>query len=285
MMKKQEIYVTLNDNKKYRINYTDWGDGDKLLICVHGLTRNSRDFDYLAKTLSENHDYRVICLDMPGRGESEYLPDYNMYNYDNYKLVIIALIKMLNLETPINYLGTSMGGLLAISLAQDITFNKLIFNDIGFFVPKESLIRIARYISIFPKFQNLNQAKEHLKIKLKYFGIKSEENWDYITLHSTHLNNNEELILNYDLAITNTLSLRKDDEIQDVDLSQLWLSLIFNKLLILRGKTSDVLLPQTAQEMIKSKKNVELIEFDNVGHTPALMEKDQLDKLINWLVD
>lgn len=283
-MQQQETDVTLSDGNKYRINYTDWGSGDKVLLCVHGLTRNSRDFDYLAKILSQDHGYRVICPDMPGRGKSEYLPHPALYNYVNYNSAILQLIKNLDLKLPIDYLGTSMGGLIAIQIARDNLFNKLILNDVGFFVPRSALIRIARYINIFPKFKNLDEAKTHIKIKMADFGIKSEENWDYLALHSTRVNAAGELTLDYDIHITDGLSSLPDDKIQDLDLAMLWPEVKCNKLLILRGENSDVLPLEIAKKMVNTKANSTLIEFAGTGHAPALMEKEQLNQVVKWLI-
>lgn len=281
-----EIYIMLNDQNKYRLNYTEWGSktAKNTLLCVHGLTRNGRDFDYLAKELSEHHDYHVICPDMPGRGKSEFLSDYKLYNQENYCLAILALLKHLDLKK-VDYLGTSMGGLLAmhLNLIKPNLFNKLILNDIGIFLPKEALSLIAKYIKIYPSFRDYNHAKEYLKIKLVNFGIKSEDDWDYITMHSTYLNERDELVLNYDPNIANN-SILPEDEIQDIDYSNFWPSLNPNKLLLLRGKNSDIFLYKTAVEMLESKNNSTLIEFKDTGHAPALMDNQQLSQVINWII-
>ncbi len=178
-----------------------------------------------------------------------------------------------------------MGGLIAIGIAKDNLFNKLILNDIGVFIPRAALIRIARYINIFPKFQNSEQAKAHLKIKMADFRIKTEENWDYTTLHSTRLNALGELILDYDIHIADSLSSLPDDKIQDLDLSKIWPAVKCNQLLILRGENSDVLPIEIAKEMLKTKANSTLIEFAGTGHAPALMEKEQLDQVVSWLLN
>ena len=287
MIKNKETGIILSDGNAYRLNYTEWGkeDASHILLCVHGLTRNGRDFDYLAMELANKHNYRVICPDIFGRGKSEYLPDPKLYNYENYKIAILALLKTLGLEK-IDYLGSSMGGLIAMHMAQDNAnlFNKLILNDIGTYLPKTALIRIARYINIFPKFRDLAHAKEHLKVKLANFGVKLEKNWDYLTLHSTRLNNDGELVLDYDLHVSDSLSSLKNEEILDVDYSAFWPAVKSNKLLMLRGANSDLFREETAQFMLKSRDNATLIEFADTGHAPALMEKDQLDAVINWLL-
>jgi pimeloyl-ACP methyl ester carboxylesterase len=284
-MLSKEILVTLNDNKAYRLHYTDWGDSDRVLVCVHGLTRNCRDFDYLAKELSENHGFRVISIDMPGRGKSQYLPDSKMYNYANYYLATLSLLSQLKL-TSIDYLGSSMGGILAMYIAQDYPnlFNKLILNDVGTFLPKESLARISRYVRVYPSFTDLEHAKAHIKVKLAYFGIKTEENWNYITKHSTHINNNGVLVLDYDFGVTDGMLAFEEKSAQDMDLSNLWAKVNAKEILLLRGEKSDVFSSKTALSMMKDKANSQLIEFKNTGHAPALMEEEQLSQVIKWLV-
>ena len=284
-MEHKEIQVTLSDSKNYRLHFIDWGKpSDNTLVCVHGLTRNCRDFDYLAKELSENHNYRVIAIDMPGRGRSEYLPDAKLYNYENYRIATLGLLKQLELKN-IDYIGSSMGGILSMYMAnnQPYLFNKLILNDVGTFLPKNPLARIARYTSVFPTFVDFDQAKVHIKTKLAHFGIKSEDNWDYITKHSVHLNNENRLELDYDLKVTESLKIFNSEDAYDVDFSKLWQKVKYKKLLILRGKKSDLFTHENALEMINSKDNASLIEFEDTGHAPALMEKEQLDKVVNWL--
>ena len=287
IMKDNEVYVKLDDGNSYRLHYVDWGQlSDKTLVCVHGLTRNCRDFDYLAKKLVANHGYRVISIDMFGRGKSDYLPDAKMYNYANYYLATLHLLDQLKLES-IDYIGSSMGGILAMQLAQNrpSLFNKLILNDVGTFLSKASLARIAKDVRVYPSFLNLERAKEHLKIKLANFGIRSEENWNYITQHSLHKNDINEYILNYDLKATDSMLAFFDQNATDLDLSELWKTVNYKKLLILRGKNSDILTHQNALAMTKQKENATLIEFENTAHAPALIENDQLAPVIDWLVN
>ncbi len=285
MMQHKEISVALDDKKLYRLHYTDWGNSDRVLVCVHGLSRNCRDFDYIAKELSEHHGFRVIAIDMPGRGRSEYLPDHKMYTYENYRLATLALLDSLGLVS-VDYLGTSMGGILALYLAQGNPnlFNKLILNDIGTFIPKESLARIAKYVRIYPSFNDFEQAKAHLKTKLANFGIKGEENWDYITRHSVHMNDEGVLVLDYDLGVTESLLVFKGETAEDIDFSPLWPGVHCKSLLLLRGERSDVFPHGNALKLLNSKENAQLIEFADTGHAPALMEKEQLAQVVNWLV-
>jgi pimeloyl-ACP methyl ester carboxylesterase len=286
-MHSQQASVILDDNNAYKVHCTDWGDSNakKVLVCVHGLTRNCRDFDYIAKELSSSHGYRVLSIDMPGRGRSQYLPDSQMYIYKNYCLVVLALLNQLKL-TSVDYLGTSMGGILAIYLSQENPnlFRNLILNDVGTFLPKDSIARIGRYVRVYPSFTDVDHAKNYLKVKLAHFGIKNEQDWDYITNHSIHANDMGDLVLDYDIGITDGLFKFSTEVATDIDYSHLWPGVHCENLLLLRGSKSEVLLHDTALVMLSTKNNSSFIEFEGVGHAPALMEEDQIKSVVDWLI-
>jgi pimeloyl-ACP methyl ester carboxylesterase len=158
--------------------------------------------------------------------------------------------------------------------------SKLVLNDIGPFIPKESLQKIAKYVGIVPEFSNLEQAEKHLRMILSAFGIKKDEDWQYITKNSVMVKDDGKLTLAYDPAIASVFSAAKN--INDFDIWSVW-TLITSKVLILRGKNSVTFRSQTAEMMLKTKPQATLIEFDNVGHAPALMEEDQIKTICNWL--
>ena len=115
------------------------------------------------------------------------------------------------------------------------------------------------------------------------FGIRSEENWDYVTMHSTRENDSGALTLDYDIHLADDLSSLPDDKIQNIDLLKIWQEVKCNKLLILRGENSDILPLDIAKEMLKLNADSTLIEFANTGHAPALMEKEQLEEVVSWI--
>ena len=131
-----------------RVHYLDWGDPDcPVLFCAHGLTRNARDFDFLANELCEH--YRVIAIDYPGRGLSEWLEDKNDYVIPTYVEVSLALFDELNISK-VNWLGTSMGGLIGMIAAAFYPqrLNCLIINDVGPEIPQAAAKRITEYLSL-----------------------------------------------------------------------------------------------------------------------------------------
>jgi pimeloyl-ACP methyl ester carboxylesterase len=281
------VYPKNNDNSSIilprHIAYTEWGDPNnkKTIICVHGLTRNSRDFDFIAAELA-NH-YRVICPDIIGRGRSSFVTDKSLYNYETYVTDMIALIEYLEVDT-VDWIGTSMGGLIAMFLMQNHPqyINKLVLNDIGPFIPKESLQRIAKYIGISPKFNNMNAARDHLKIILSPFGIKQSHHWEHVTTHSYHQTDNG-IFLSYDPAIAMAAFRSDTSDIQDFDGWSFWDN-ITCKTLIIRGEKSDILTIDTFKKMQNSGIRADAIEFKEVGHVPALMEKEQIDEVLSWLL-
>jgi pimeloyl-ACP methyl ester carboxylesterase len=264
----------------FRVNYYEWGAAnDKVVICVHGLARNACDFDYLANELANN--YRVLTIDMPGRGKSDWLLDPSFYNYPTYQEIISILLGQLGIKH-LYWVGTSMGGIIGMMVSAVLpgVISKLVLNDIGPFIPKESLQKIAKYVGIVPEFSNLEQAEKHLRMILSAFGIKKDEDWQYITKNSVMVKDDGKLTLAYDPAIASVFSAAKN--INDFDIWSVW-TLITSKVLILRGKNSVTFRSQTAEMMLKTKPQATLIEFDNVGHAPALMEEDQIKTICNWL--
>lgn len=269
----------------HQIAYTEWGDSSnpKVLVCVHGLTRNSRDFDHLASALEQ--DYRVLCIDVAGRGKSEWLSNPTHYNYVTYVADILALLKHLEI-TQVDWVGTSMGGLIAMVLAAgypDI-IGKLVLNDIGPFIPALTLRRISRYVAVTPEFSDLEGVEKHLRTILAPFGIKQDAHWRHISEHSIIKKENGRLILAYDPAIASAFkSPANNHEIVDIDLWAFW-EKITAKVLVLRGALSDALLAETAAKMTITGPRAKVVEFDGIGHAPALMEDDQIKVVKEWLL-
>lgn len=272
-------FLTIKSPVKHKICYYEWGDTNNkdILLCVHGLSRNGQDFTYLANKLEKN--YRIIAIDVAGRGNSDYLNDPILYNYGTYLSDLTFLIKALKLNK-ISYLGTSMGGILGLMLAaaNPNLIKKLILNDIGYFIPKEGLIRIAESIKNEHVFESSNQAKIALKKKLKNFSKMSAEEFEFIYSISLMQDNNK-LRYNYDPHISDILTL---NNIIDVDLSSLWLSVPEIEILLIRGENSDILTKNIANIMAKNKL-VTLKIVQDCGHAPMLLNDIETKLIIDWL--
>jgi len=261
----------------YKVNYMDWGDpsSKKVAICVHGVSRNGRDFDYLAKFFV-SQGYRVICPDMPGRGKSQWFSlaaDYNMLSLTNILTTFINLHPCDELL----WVGTSMGGILGMIMGSraHTPINKMIINDIGPTISGESLKRILHYLKIMPTFKTRNLARNFLTQVLAPFGIKTAEDLDHMITHSFFINEQKEYQLAYDPNILLTF------QTEDADLWMFW-EQIQCPTLVIRGQESIILSAETATRMAE-KVNVQLVEFPNVGHAPALMNADQIKAISDWL--
>jgi pimeloyl-ACP methyl ester carboxylesterase len=274
----------MQEIKPRRLHYTEWGDpqNPKILICVHGLIRNGRDFDILARQLANT--YRVICPDIVGRGQSDWLTDGADYTYQTYVQDLLQLIMQLNI-TELDWLGTSMGGLIGIFLTPLVPgiVQRLILNDVGPFIEGEQLSRIARYVGLVPIFKNLAEAMAYMKKAYAPFGITEHEHWQHFTESSVRQLDNGTWTTAYDPAIgSTTFRSEKDGKISDFDGWPFW-EQVQCPTLIIRGGDSDILSPETYQRMLASRSNIEGIEFPGVGHAPALMDTAQIQAISDWL--
>jgi len=269
----------------HEMHYLEWGDknAEKTVICVHGFTRNAHDFDFIACDLVQA-GYRVICPEIVGRGKSDWLRIKKMYGYPLYVADILTLINKLGI-TSTDWIGTSMGGLIGMMVESSFPhiINKLVLNDVGAFLPKESLMRIGEHVGQNMTFPDKNKAEEYLKDYLTPFGVKEDSHFNHIMRHSFVIEEDGTYRLAYDPAISHPFRKNngKQKKMPDLNLWKLW-DIITPPTLLLRGEDSDVLTKETAERMAK-RDNVELVEFSEVGHAPMLMERKQIETIINWL--
>jgi pimeloyl-ACP methyl ester carboxylesterase len=283
MMKKQSITCS-SANQTYEMTYWEWGDSNnnKILLCLHGLTRNGRDFDQLATILQD--DYRLICPDIVGRGQSDWLTEEKDYNYQTYIVAILTLLNHLNIQK-VDCLGTSMGGIIGMSIAANFPaiIQRLILNDVGAMIPKEALQGIAKYILIgdrlLPDFAAVNQ---HIRRNFRGFGQLSDQQWEQLAKHSVIPLPDGKYRLNYDPKIGHVFQDKPLSDLEDIHLWDIWQKLTC-PLLLLHGNDSDLLLTETIEEMQKQQPNMEVIHLENVGHAPALMEEEQIKLIKQWL--
>lgn len=263
----------------HRFTYLEWGApaSASTVICVHGLTRNARDFDVLARKLAV--DRRVIAVNVVGRGTSDWLSDPVHYAYPQYLADMAVLLARLDVEV-VDWIGTSMGGLIGLMLAAQANspIRSLIANDVGPFIPKEALTRIADYVGLDNRFSSLEAVERHLRKVHAPFGALTDEQWAHLAKHGHRPLSDNNLGLAYDPRIAENVKKATSD----IDLWALW-NRITCPTLILRGRDSDLLLKATAEEMTRTGPMAELVEFDGIGHAPALMAGDQIDVISNWL--
>jgi pimeloyl-ACP methyl ester carboxylesterase len=276
------FYPSLSPAGPHQLHAAAWGNpAGRLTICVHGLTRNSRDFDFLAMRLAERGRY-VVCPDVVGRGRSDWLARPELYGYPQALADMAALFTRLGNPTSYDWVGTSMGGLMGLMLAAQPTtaIRKLVLNDIGPFIPKAALERLADYVGANPQFIGMAEAESYLRKVHAPFGITEDAQWRHLATHSVRPDAQGGLRLHYDPAIAAAFT----GPLQDVNLWPLW-DMIKVPTLLLRGADSDLLTAETAAEMTRRGPCARLIEFANCGHAPALMNAQQIDSILTFLDD
>jgi len=277
-------YLLLEEGRK--LAYQEWGDvhNPRVVVCVHGLSRNSGDFIPLAEELAKH--YRVIAPDMAGRGKSDWLEDKNLYHYGTYLADMQQLLTKLGI-TQCEWIGTSMGGIMGMMLAamQPSLITKMVLNDVGSIVSAEGLQRILGYVGKnTTHFPDKGAAMDYVKKVLAPFGIAGQAEWEFMLEATCELTPDKGYVLKYDPDINKAFleSASKGTAIADIDLSEYWKK-VQCPILLLRGKLSDILKEDTAIKMRDERNNVTLIEWEHMGHAPALINEAQIDTITNWL--
>jgi pimeloyl-ACP methyl ester carboxylesterase len=280
---KTDSILCLGSKGFHRMRFYDWGDTDnpRVLVCVHGLTRNGRDFDYLAESLASH--FRVICPDVVGRGQSDWLQAKTDYGYPQYMADMTALIARVTHDGDqrIDWLGTSMGGLLGIFLAATPRnpLRRLVVNDAGMLVPKAALERLARYVGKDPRFASLEALEAHLRCVAASFGRLDDAQWHHLTVHGARQHTDGTWGFRYDPAIGRAF----EGELADFDLSAYW-DAVTCPTLVLRGAESDILLRESADAMTQRGPKATLVEFPDVGHAPMLMSGHEVAVVRDFLL-
>ena len=298
---RQASFLSLGPEGFHRVAYTDWGDEDNphVVLCVHGLSRNSRDFDFLAEALSA--DYRVVCMDVVGRGDSAWLEDKSNYSFSTYLSDAAALIARV---TPpvrggllremrtrnVDWVGTSMGGLIGMLLAAkpNSPIGRLVLNDVGPFVPWNGLFRLKGHVGRPHGFGERRSAEEYIRETFAPFGKLTEAQWAHLIEHSIRQHDDKRWYFRFDPAI-GQWTAQGDPELplgpeflRGLDLWATW-NAVDCPVLALRGAQSDVLTRNTVEEMRRRKPATQVVEFEGVGHAPALMDRRQINAVRRFL--
>lgn len=305
-------FLSLSNGGFHRVAYLDWGKAacEHVVLCVHGLSRNSRDFDYLARALMP--DCRIVCMDVVGRGDSEWLADKSDYSFSTYlndAAMLIARItapvaqnffgtfrnrgKAVKGPASIDWIGTSMGGLIGMLLAakRGSPIRRLVLNDVGPFIPWGALYRLKGHVSGGGFFRNAAEVEAYLRHACAQFGPLEDEHWRHLAEHSAAPDGDGGYRLRYDPAIGDTLRVGQPDPefplgpnfLAGIDLWGVW-SEIRCPTLVLRGAESDVLSRDTVRTMQALRPGVEVLELPGVGHAPALMSYDQIAAVREFLL-
>ncbi len=268
----------LNPAGFHRMVYHEWGsaENDRVIICVHGLARNSRDFDELAAALAK--DYRVICPDIVGRGESDWLPQGQVYGLPQYMNDITTLLARINVAQ-VDWIGTSMGGIIGMCLAAlpQSPIKRLLLNDIGAFIPSAALQRISGYLGD-KQFASIDEVEAYMRSTYVAFRGLTDRQWQHLVQHGCKALEGGGYRLHYDPAIAAATAAAAD---QDVDLWPVW-SLVDIPQLLIWGEESDVLQAETVRKMQANDK-LDLYAVPGVPHVPSLMEPEQIRRVQDWL--
>lgn len=278
----QKVVKGLSFHGFHRINYLEWGEDNAMnntMVCVHGVTRNAHDFDYFAQKMCK--EYRVICPDIVGRGESDHLVSSDGYDYLQYNSDMNVLLARLE-EPKVDWLGTSMGGIIGMVLASlpQTPIRRLILNDIGPFISRESLTKIGDYIGRSGEFRNLKSIEEYLRGIYQEFKPMSDEDWTDMAKRSSRRTQTGKYRMRMDPGVGD--AFRDRISLFDVDMWETW-DQIQVPVLILRGKDSSFFHESVAQEMLTRGPNATLVEFEDCGHTPTLRGDEQVDAIADWL--
>jgi len=275
----------LNGRSLHRMAYWEWGDpgNDQVLVCVHGLTRQGRDFDTLARALLDR--YRVVCPDVVGRGRSDWLRDPMGYTLPQYVADMVALLARLNART-VHWLGTSMGGLIGLGVAAlgGSPVGKLVLNDIGPRVDAKGIARIGGYVGQTQRWQTLDEAADAIWAISTGFGPHTRAQW--LALTEPQLKSDGDALVprsDPDIAVPFKAITPQMAAAGEQALWQTY-DAVRCPTLLLRGAESDLLSSDTAREMAGRGPRARVVEIAGVGHAPMLVQPDQVQAVREFLL-
>lgn len=266
----------LAGGRLHRLAYREWGDpaNPRVVVCVHALTRNSRDFAPLARSLSPR--WRVVAPDMPGRGASERLADPMLYQVPTYAADAITLLARLDVEE-VSWVGISLGALMgmAIGAMERTPIRRMVVSDAGPLIARAALERIAGYVGVATSFPTHEAAFAAIRAISEPFGPHSDAEWRFLVDNVLVRRDDGTWTLHYDPAIG--VAFREGLKMPgDTDLWGLW-DAIRAPTLVLRGERSDLLSADTAAQMTRRGPKAELVTLPGVGHAPTLVPAAQVE--------
>jgi pimeloyl-ACP methyl ester carboxylesterase len=282
MQPRLESVQCLHPGGLHRMAYAEWGERENpdVVVCVHGLSRNGRDFDTLAKALAGRH--RVVCPDIVGRGRSDRLTDYRGYTFPQYVADCITLIARLDVSR-VSWVGTSMGGYIGMMIAamQDNPIVRFVINDVGPVIGRAGIERIGRAVGTTTTFATFEDGVKHVSTVSATFGPHTPEQWRMLSEHIVVREPDGTWRLHYDPRIGDAT---REDIARPVtaDLWPLW-DRVRCPTLLLRGAESDLLEESVAQAMTARGPRASLITYPGVGHAPTLMQPDQVKDVVDFI--
>ena len=290
-------YLDCTAPAPHRMAYWQWGDpqASHTVVCVHGLSRQGRDFDVLAQALVDRSKtpLRVVCPDVVGRGKSDFLTDPQGYQLPTYVADMLQLVSQLK-PTTLDWVGTSMGGLIGMLLCAyapsvGATVRRLVLNDVGPVIQWQALQRIGQYLGKSGQFATVQEAADAMWAISSSFGPHTPAQW--LALSQPMLKplagaqGPGAWTLHYDPAIALPFGAMTAQQAQEGE-AFLWQAydVISAQTLLLRGAQSDLLSAATAQQMTQRGPKAQLVEFAGVGHAPTLIAPDQVDAVADFVL-
>ena len=282
----------------HRMAYWQWGDAvaSHVIVCVHGLSRQGRDFDVLAQGLlaRAEHPLRIVCPDIVGRGRSDRLADPMGYQLPGYAADMLQLLALLHAQAPIStldWVGTSMGGLIGMAvcgtprLPLPVPVRRLVLNDVGPTIQWQALQRIGTYLGNTGRFDTVQQAADAMWAISASFGPHTPEQWLALSQPMLKALPEGGFTLHYDPAIAVPFrTLTEESAVQgEAALWQLYENIRADTLLT-RGARSDLLSHDTAQAMTQRGPRARLVEFEGVGHAPTFVTEHQVEAVASFLL-
>jgi pimeloyl-ACP methyl ester carboxylesterase len=266
----------------HRMAYFEWGDprNRDVLVCVHGLTRSGRDFDELGRALAGQ--FRVVCPDLAGRGDSDRLADPMLYGVPQYLCDMVTLIARLDAES-VDWLGTSLGGLVGMALAAQAgtPVKRLVLNDAGPVVSRVALDRIATYLGKPLAFASLEEAEQYVRTISAPFGPHSESQWRFLTENWVRKSDDGLWRPHYDPRLADAYRANLPEK--DLELWHVY-DAIRCPTLVLRGELSDLLSRETVAGMTQRGPRARVAEIRGVGHAPTLLHAGQIGIVRDFLL-
>ena len=293
-----ESVICPHPEGQHRMAWWSWGDvsAAHVVVCVHGLTRQGRDFDRLARTLVERAggNIHIVCPDVAGRGRSDWLPQSALYQPPQYAADMLAMLTRLHQHAPIrtlDWVGTSMGGLIGMVLAGQAQLplpapvRRLVLNDVGPSITWDSVQRMQQYVGRYGQFANLVEAAAEMR-RLSYgFGPVPEDIWLELSAHMVRPLPDGAVTLHYDPAIGEPVRALTAEAAQNAE-AMVWglYEQIRAQVLLLRGLESDLLTEATAQAMTERGPRARLVQWPGVGHAPTLTDPVHIDVVAEFLL-
>jgi pimeloyl-ACP methyl ester carboxylesterase len=266
----------------HQMAYKEWGEPDNpnVLVCVHGVTRVSDDFDNLAQSLCK--DYRVVCPDVVGRGRSGSLANPQLYRLPQYvsdMVTLLARVLANGERQTVDWFGTSMGGLIGLGLASlpDSPVSKLVLNDIGPTLDSQAIQRIGDYIAQEVRFPTFRAGAEFVKMVSTTFGQHTDAEWHKLAADVLRQDGDGSWVRHYDMGLALPFQ-SVTPESAAADEAMLWAAYdaIRCPTLLVRGAESDLLSRETAEAMTQRGPKAMLVEIPGVGHAPTFLHDDQI---------